>query len=129
MNTFNTTRALPQWLAIVAAFICVGVSTQDSAVAAEPREGVRVSYADLDLSSSAGAATLYRRIKLAAHKVCGLAPGRIEWQRYEVWKNCYHAAIANAVVKVASPQLTALHGKSRNGERLTASLVRDPRGS
>ena len=129
MTTFNTTRALPQWLAIVAAFMCVGVSTQDSAVAAQPTEGVKVSYADLDLGSPAGAATLYRRIKGAAQKVCGLAPSRVEWQRHAMWVNCYHAAIANAVAKVASPQLTALHGKSRNGDRLTASLVRDPRGS
>jgi UrcA family protein len=128
MNTFNTTRALPHWLTILAAFACVGVSTQDYAVAAEPSAGVKVNYADLDLASPAGATALYGRLKLAARKVCSPAPDPRELHRYGIWDNCYQTAISNAVATVASPRLTALHDRSKSGEHLTAALFRNPSG-
>jgi UrcA family protein len=128
MNIFNATRSAPHWLAILAAFACVGISNQDYAVAAESDTRVKVGYADLDLGSPAGAAVLYGRIKLAARKVCSPTPDPRELHRYGIWNNCYQTAISNAVATVASPRLTALHGKSKSSENLTAALVRNPRG-
>jgi UrcA family protein len=64
-----------------------------------------VSFRDLDLSNPEEVKTLYRRIQRAARQVCG-------YESYEpieqlMWRECYKAAIANAVAKVRSPLLTA----------------------
>jgi UrcA family protein len=50
---------------------------------------ITVSFRDLDLSSIAGATTLYHRIQSAARQVCGYAPGadlieRAAWQQARV---------------------------------------------
>jgi UrcA family protein len=73
---------------------------------------VKVSYADLNLSTLAGATTLYRRIERAARTVCGPESSLREIQRYRDWKNCYESAVSNAVARVNSPLLTAVHGSS-----------------
>jgi UrcA family protein len=69
---------------------------------------ITVSFRDLDLSSIAGATTLYHRIQSAARQVCGTAPetdliGRAAWQ------TCYRNSTADAVRKVNNPLLTAVH--------------------
>jgi UrcA family protein len=68
---------------------------------------VTVSYRDLDLSSPEGANALYRRIQAAAKEVCG-RPGA-DLLEQSVWRGCYRHAIADAVGKVNSPLLTAVH--------------------
>lgn len=69
-----------------------------------------VKYADLDLSNPQGAATLYSRIVVAANEVCksfdidnhGLAdPLRRD--------ECVRKTVADAVTKVAHPQLFAIY--------------------
>jgi len=69
---------------------------------------VTVSYAGLDLSTRAGAETLYRRIKGASEQVCSAFEGR-PLQRVALWRRCYEQAVANAVAEVHRPALTALH--------------------
>ena len=97
------------------------------AMAAPPAEqgrSVRVSYADLNLSSPAGAAVLYGRIKRAAGLVCGAGSDPIQMQRHLIWRACVSGAIANAVATVDSPQLTALHVQATGDKTLTAALIR-----
>lgn len=128
MTTFNTTRFSSSWLVTLAAFACVGLAAQDSAAAAaEEGNSVKVSYADLDLSSTAGATVLYGRIKRAAGVVCGTMPNRLELQRFSIWQQCYSGAISSAVSTVDSPRLTSIHGKSFASKNLTAALNRTPR--
>ena len=72
---------------------------------------VAVSFADLDLSHSAGVARLYGRLKGAAEAVCdaytdGGSGGPLPLQRS--YKLCWQAALAAAVAKVNEPALSAL---------------------
>jgi len=80
---------------------------------------ITVSFRDLDLSSIAGATTLYHRIQSAAKQVCGYAPGADLIER-AAWQACYRNSTADAVRKVNNPLLTAVHA-GRKAE-LTAML-------
>ncbi|HME38329.1 MAG TPA: UrcA family protein [Steroidobacteraceae bacterium] len=72
----------------------------------EPRTAT-VHFADLDPVNAQGAAVLYRRLKVAAEKVCrDLDPGR-QLTRMQPYKNCMQLAIATAVEKIDRPILTA----------------------
>ena len=68
---------------------------------------VTVRYADLDLSTSAGATTLYHRIRGAAKEVCGT--GGTSLVEIAQWHRCVKDAVSDAVHTVNSPQLTALY--------------------
>lgn len=77
---------------------------------------VSVSYADLNLSSTAGAQALYARLADAAEEVCGGAPrpeSLVEIARFEQasFKSCHDKALADAVAKVDSARLKALHAE------------------
>jgi UrcA family protein len=67
-----------------------------------------VSYADLDLSRPAGAATLYARIRSAAHAVCEPQMTTDLWT-YTYSQRCTRDAIARAVADVNAPLLVTLH--------------------
>jgi UrcA family protein len=69
---------------------------------------IQVSYAGLDLSSPAGAETLYRRLKGAAERVCGSVDVR-QLSHSARWSACYDKALADAVVKLNVVQVTALY--------------------
>jgi UrcA family protein len=68
---------------------------------------VTVSYRDLDLSTPEGAKVLYKRIQAAAKEVCGRPETDLLEQA--IWKSCYRHAVGDAVGKVNSPLLTAVH--------------------
>jgi len=68
---------------------------------------VTVRYADLDLSTSAGANELYQRIQAAAKQVCG--PPGADLIEQTGWRRCYRMAVGDAVRKVNSPLLIAVH--------------------
>ena len=78
-----------------------------------------VSFRDLNLSTPAGAATLYRRIKSAAESVCGYE--ETDFRAQISWRACVRRAVDDAVAKVNSPQLTALH-TGRSPAPVTAML-------
>lgn len=89
------------------------------AVLAEPPKETfsrTVSFADLDLTTSAGAATLYGRIENAARIVCGPMPTAVDVASSQDWQACYRGAISGAVRQVDQPTLTALHG-SKTGRK------------
>lgn len=71
-----------------------------------------VHYNDLDLSTTAGAVTLYKRIQGAARMVCeehGYEVGVDAWRE---WSGCFHTAVNDAVEKVHSPLLNALYRRT-----------------
>jgi UrcA family protein len=74
---------------------------------AAEQHSVTVGYRDLDLSTLSGARTLYSRIAAAARDVCGYEGRNFTDQAF--WNGCYKGAIADAVAKVNSPMLTAVH--------------------
>jgi UrcA family protein len=96
----------------------LAVLSAGPALAAEPSKSIRVGYGDLDLSTQQGVASLYNRIRGAAHQVCGYEGASFEDKA--IWKSCFTGAIDNAVATVNNPRLTALHtGQSPS---LTAML-------
>jgi len=75
------------------------------------RGAVKVSYADLDLSSNAGLQILYSRLKTASQSVCGthslIEAGSLE-QVIEN-KRCYSKALSKAVAKIDNEKLNEIH--------------------
>jgi UrcA family protein len=67
----------------------------------------RVSYADLDISTPAGAKVLYRRIVRAAKDVCEFS-GFDSLGAAQLMNRCIDYAIDNAVKDVGAPALSAL---------------------
>jgi UrcA family protein len=119
MNTSKQAHHAYTWLVTLA--IAAGSFGASQACVARDSNDVRsekVSYADLNLSTPAGAAALYGRIEGAARHVCG--PDNILGRHFE-WKGCCKSAIAAAVAKVNSPTLTAIL-ESKNGGPKLASL-------
>jgi len=103
MNKY-TTKTLFQ-AAVTAGALIVAVST--AARAADVPQ-VHVKYADLNLSSTAGAAVLYQRIRVAATQVCG-TPDQRDLARLQQAKVCTDNAIASAVAAVGNETLTVLY--------------------
>ena len=79
---------------------------------------VTVSYSDVSFGDTAGAANVYRKLKLAARRVCGVNHGTKTLELQLAAQACYEEALANAVRKIDRPTLTAVHeskvSKSRN---------------
>jgi UrcA family protein len=77
----------------------------------ENRAAVKVSYADLDLSSESGLRALYGRLKAASYSICGsqslIAAGSLR-QLIEN-KRCYKNALSNAVAKFDNAGLSEIH--------------------
>jgi UrcA family protein len=74
----------------------------------DPQNSMRVHYSDLDLSRPEGAQKLYRRIEFAARLVCDSYASN-ELERRKVYLKCYSKAVNEAVRKVGSDKLTAIH--------------------
>ncbi len=101
-------------LLIASAIFVLGVPAIASAVPhsdESERASVRVSYADLNLSSEAGLLTLYSRLRAASHTVCGsrslLGVGSLA-QLAKI-KSCYRNALSKAVAKFNNAELNEIH--------------------
>jgi UrcA family protein len=88
--------------ALAACLAVAGVANAESAPA------VRVSYADLNLSTPQGSRALYTRIVSAANEVCQADDIR-DLQAMAARNSCRAAAIAQAVREVGNPALAALY--------------------
>lgn len=76
---------------------------------------ITVRFSELALADSANAATVYRKLSVAARKVCGLNRGAQSLHAHLVQLECYQAAMDDAVRKVDRPTLTDLHAfRTRN---------------
>jgi UrcA family protein len=76
---------------------------------------VTVSWADLRLEREGDARRLLIRIDRAAAALCGGREIRLRLRR--VMQACRDEAVADAVRRVDSPRLTALHGRDRRAVR------------
>ena len=83
------------------------IDSRNAAYAAVGRQppSVRVSFKDLDLTTHAGAATLYQRIRNAARSACGSVDGALPEEK-AAWGRCVDEAIGSAVAKLGSAKLT-----------------------
>jgi len=103
---------------IGAATTLAGVMPLCSAQADEA-PSVHVSYADLNLSSAAGAKALYQRINVAANEVCPKDSRDLALKQLHL--SCMQEAVAAAVRDVNSPQLSTLY-VAKNGEEAAMKL-------
>ena len=99
-------------IALIPALAILAVSRFTSA-AADPSIEVRsevVSFGDLDIAHSPGAATLYQRLDLASRDVCrDLYPDQNHKLRLvQPYRECVRSAIRNAIATVNVPAVTAL---------------------
>jgi UrcA family protein len=73
-----------------------------SAATAQPeRADVAVSYADLNLASSAGRAVLARRIETAANAACGVDAGQRDLALSRTAARCHAMAVSSAMERIA----------------------------
>jgi len=90
----------------------VGLSIAALALPAHASEPTRsIRYADLNLATEAGAATLERRISNAAISICG----PYEYRRVDQigsWRRCYDATVASAAKSVNEAVALARRGKN-----------------
>jgi UrcA family protein len=113
-TVLRATRLLPRLLAASALSI-VAILGAAPAVADTTAEEVRtttVNFADLNLSTAAGARVLYARLKAAAREVCD-NNGELDLRSKLAARQCRKAALERSVSEAAQPMLTALHRGSR----------------
>ena len=97
--------------ALLALTACVGMLSTASAAPSDDAGDapkITVRYSDLDLSTEAGAKSLYNRISMAARQVCPSDDSR-ELSRFAIARACQHAAVERAVRAVNSPHLAAAY--------------------
>jgi UrcA family protein len=93
---------------LAAVVLGLGSANSFAATSIGGEPSLKVSYGELDLSKPAGAEALYKRIRQAAFTVCGGYDSPIA-RSYTIKSRCFRAALDEAVAKVNSPMLTALH--------------------
>jgi UrcA family protein len=118
MNTVKSARR-SAWPVALASLACLAGVAPVLATAPVETRSVSVRYADLDLASAAGAATLYQRLRGAARLVCGYAVENLALLSYV--NRCNDSAIADAVSSVNAPLLSAIHN-AHQGATVTATL-------
>lgn len=106
MNILKSIHRSTFWSFAFTSVVCLLGATHASAGPPEGRS-ITVNYRDLNLSTIAGATTLYQRLTRAARSVCYEPEAGVH--AYREWTSCYQAAIADAVAKVNNPLLTAVH--------------------
>ena len=72
----------------------------------------RVSYADLNLRTEAGARTLLGRIEGAAKKVCSPEPAPPNLTEQADYKTCLHDAQDGAVAELGDARVSALYAQA-----------------
>ncbi len=78
-----------------------------------PPPKVVVHYTDAAFSSAEGTAKVYRKLKNAARKVCGIHDGgRLTLDQGIKARECFDKALADAVQRIDRPMLTSVHSKS-----------------
>lgn len=73
---------------------------------------IQVQYAQEELDTDAGAANVYRKLKKAARRVCGIDGGFLNLHEKTVAQQCVTDTLAAAVRKIDRPMLTSLHASA-----------------
>jgi UrcA family protein len=104
MQTKSHMTALMTVLALGAAAVSQAAFAQSDDVAS-----MKVQYADLNLSSPAGAKAMLQRIDHAANAVCGpQSTSRID-RAARLYETCVKQAISGSVRQLNVPMVTALY--------------------
>jgi UrcA family protein len=107
MNTTTSTPIRTLVAGAILSALALNFATVSRADDGTAPPQVIVKFGDLNISTSQGAAALYRRIHSAAIEVCSRMYN--EEQAYRWHKNtCLQKVIADAVIKVNRPELSAV---------------------
>jgi UrcA family protein len=106
-HRFRVTPLLLCGLATVAVSFAGG--TAFAASQKNDTYSIKVQYNPLELSTQAGAESIYGKIKIAARRVCSMTSEPWDLARTRHFWQCYNTALAKAVDDVNSKNLTALH--------------------
>ena len=101
----NTTRFTR--IAVLVGSLLAGSIAVAPVVSAQEAPSIVVKYSDLDLSTSDGARTLYKRISAAASVVCPYTDAR-ELNLKAIGQSCREAAIEQAVRSIHNTELAAI---------------------
>jgi UrcA family protein len=123
MNTSTTSTGLRGLIATaIFGALAASFSTVAAADASSKPIGVTVKFADLNISSQAGARVLYDRIQAAAIGACSYY-----WFKTDADEaRCVHEAIANSVTKVDRLALFSVYN-AKNKTPLPTALVSQSR--
>ncbi len=100
------------WLASI---LVVGVSVPAIGLTAAPSQlenvAVKVSYADLNIHSEAGAKVLYSRLKRASEEACGIQSHVINGSLVATLRarTCFRDTLQASVEKIDSDALMEIH--------------------
>ena len=120
MNTFTHNKfALVAVATLGIAFFAAGARADDAQVGVPTR---KVSYADLNLDTEAGAKVLYQRIRDAAERVCGDVDSRQMDVAFAA-KTCMDRAIVASVRQVNAARLTRTAHEHGYEVRTTVNLA------
>ena len=108
--------------ATVCALLGSGVSATAADAATADPWGVRVAYADLNLSRAADARVLYQRLRGAAARVCNEVP-TYDLVRSAGYRRCFQAALDRAVAEVHAPALSLIHHGAQSGPGKVAGVL------
>jgi UrcA family protein len=92
-------------VAVLAVTVLAPVATALAAAPATDEPQTMVKFADLELASDTGAATLLRRIEAAAAHVCGNPHEARPLERLVRVQQCNARAIERAVTEVGAPKV------------------------
>ena len=101
----NRTRFAP--VALLVGSLLAGSFAVAPVVSAQEFPSIVVKYSDLDLSTSDGARTLYKRITAAASLVCPYQDAR-DLTSKAIGKSCRETAIEHAVRSIHNTELAAV---------------------
>jgi UrcA family protein len=113
MNTITTTPLRTLAAGAILGALAFSFATVSRADDYRTPPQVIVKFGDLDVSTSQGAAALYRRIRSAAVNVCSRM--YVDDQSYK-WheKGCLQKVIGDTVTKVNRPALSAVYASKYN---------------
>ena len=102
------------------------LATAPSSVQAQPMSGsdpvsVRISYADLNLSSPEGARRMLGRIQGAARNICGDPSSMVDLGERARTESCVDQTVSDAVSSLGAPTVTGLSDTRRGAATFVAS--------
>lgn len=99
----------------IAAFAFAAANAQAETQAQQSVElapQMSVQYAAEDLETDKGAENVYRKLRKAARRVCGIDGGFLNLSEKTLAKKCVEDTLASAVRKIDRPMLTTVHDSS-----------------
>jgi len=102
--------------AIAATFLMLATVEVRAADASADLPRVSVSYQDIEFATANGTENVYRKLKVAARKVCGLEVGQtgsvLTLDQKVRGKACVEEALTDVVRRLNRPMLTSVHEAS-----------------